>query len=69
MATEKEIEKIGYNEAISELEAIVQKMQSPDCDIDKLSQYTARALQLLKHCKLRLTKTDEEIKRCLEELA
>lgn len=58
-----------YNEAITELEELVQKMQSPTCDIDNLAQYTARALELLGFCKEKLTKTDEEVKKCLEALA
>lgn len=59
----------SYNEAVEELEAILRKMQSPDCDIDKLSDYTARALKLLKYCKEKLTKTDEAVRKTLEELA
>lgn len=58
-----------YTEAIAELEEILRKMQQPDCDIDLLSEYTSRALTLLKECKERLTKTDEEVRRSLEELA
>lgn len=58
----------SYNQAIQELESILNKMQSPDCDIDKLSEYTARALKLLKYCKEKLTKTDEEVKKTLEAL-
>ena len=57
-----------YASSMKELEEILQKIQSPDCDIDKLSAYTSRALQLLKYCKEKLTKTDEEIKKSLEEL-
>lgn len=57
-----------YNKAVEELEAIVAKMQSDNCDIDKLSEYTRRALTLLRVCKEKLTRTDEEIKKCLEEL-
>ena len=59
----------NYNSAVTELEQILQKMQSPECDIDKLSEYTARALQLLKFCKEKLTKTDEELKKTLEALS
>ena len=44
-------------------------MQSNDCDIDLLSEYTTRAMLLLKSCKERLTKTDEELKKCIEELS
>lgn len=57
-----------YTAALQELEALVGKMQSPDCDIDRLSGYTARALALLRFCKDKLTKTDEEIRKCLDEL-
>lgn len=58
-----------YSEAISELEAITAKMQSPDCDIDSLASLTSRALELLKICKEKLFKTDEEVRKCLETLS
>lgn len=58
-----------YTEAISELEAITAKMQSSECDIDSLSALTSRALELLKICKEKLFKTDEEVRRCLETLS
>lgn len=62
------VAEMSYSDAILELEDILRKIQSPDCDIDSLAAFTSRALQLLTHCKERLTKTDEEVKRCLEEL-
>ncbi|MCM1152337.1 MAG: exodeoxyribonuclease VII small subunit [Muribaculum sp.] len=62
------VAELSYSQAVAELENILRDMQSPDCDIDKLSAFTSRALELLKHCKQRLTKTDEEVRRCLEEL-
>ncbi len=58
----------SYSAAIAELESIVAMMQRDDCDIDHLSEYTAKALSLLKYCKDKLFKTDEEVKKCLEEL-
>lgn len=63
-----EDKQLTYNQAVAQLEAIVARMQSDDCDIDKLSAYTRRALELLRLCKDKLTATDEEIKKCLEEL-
>jgi exodeoxyribonuclease VII small subunit len=65
MENEKEI---SYSKAIAELEELVRKMQSDDCDIDNLSKYTARSIELLKLCRAKLTHTDEELKKCLEEL-
>ena len=58
-----------YSEAIAELEASTAKMQSPDCDIDSLASLTSRALELLKICKEKLFKTDEEVRKCLETLS
>lgn len=62
-------DSMTYTEAITTLECIVRKMQAPDCDIDKLSEYTSEAIRLLKFCKEKLHKTDEEVSRQLEELA
>jgi exodeoxyribonuclease VII small subunit len=59
---------LTYSAAMAELESIVAKMQSDNCDIDSLSAYTARALELVKICKDRLFKTDEELKKLLEQL-
>ena len=57
----------SYKEAVAELEGILRKMQSPDCDIDKLSEYTSRSLALLKYCKERLIKTEKEVQSLLNE--
>ena len=51
----------SYKEAVEELDGIVRLMQSPDCDIDKLSDFTGRALTLLKYCKEKLMKTEREV--------
>ncbi len=61
-------QQLSYGKAIAELETIVAKMQSDDCDIDSLAGYTSRALELLKYCKEKLFTTDQEVKKCLEAL-
>lgn len=63
------MEDMTYTQAVKELESILAKMESDQCDIDSLSQLTARALELLKFCKERLLKTDKEVEKCLAELA
>lgn len=55
-----------YEEAMRELEDIVQQMEGDDLDIDQLTEKLRRAKQLIKLCKERLTHTDEEIKQLLE---
>lgn len=59
----------SYKEAVEELDRIVKQMQSPDCDIDQLSEYTTRALTLLKYCKEKLLKTEQEVRHTLEEFS
>lgn len=60
--------QMTYSQAIAELERIVAEMQSENCNIDNLSAYTTRSLNLLKVCKAKLLATDEELKKILEEL-
>lgn len=61
-------EKLNYSGAMKELEEIVQKLQRPDCDIDQLCQLTERSVKLLSFCKEKLTKTDEELTKLLDQI-
>lgn len=60
-------ENIKYEEAFAELQALVQKMENDELDIDQMSEQLKRAQELIRLCKDKLTKTDEEIKKILGE--
>ena len=60
-------EEIKYEAAFAELQSIVNKMENDELDIDQLSEQLKRAQELIKLCKDKLTKTDEEIKKILAE--
>ena len=60
-------QELKYEAAFAELQAIVRKMENDELDIDQLSDQLRRAQQLIKLCKDKLTKTDEEIKKILSE--
>ena len=60
-------ENIKYEEAFAELQALVHKMESDELDIDQMSEQLKRAQELIRLCKDKLTKTDEEIKKILAE--
>lgn len=60
-------EEIKYEQAVRELEEIVEKMENDELDIDRLSEQLKRAKLLVKLCKDKLTKADEEIKKLLNE--
>lgn len=59
--------EIKYEEAVAQLEEIVDKMENDELDIDQLTEQLKRAKELVKLCKDKLTKTDEEIKKLLSE--
>lgn len=56
---------IKYEQAVAELEKIVAQMESGELDLDALTSKLKRAQELIKMCKDRLTKTDEEIQKIL----
>lgn len=58
-------DSMKYEEAMRELERIVTRMENDELDIDSLAEQLRRAQQLIKICKAKLTKADEEIKEIL----
>ena len=56
-----------YEEAIRQMEDIVAKMENDELDIDSLSQQLKTAQRLIKTCKDKLTKADEDIKAILDD--
>lgn len=56
-----------YEEALRQLEDIVRKMENNEFDIDQLAEQLKKAQKLISLCKNKLTKTDEEIQKILEE--
>lgn len=57
-----------YNEAIESLRRIVAEIESSELDVDVLSEKVKEATRLIKLCKEKLYKADEEVKKVLEEL-
>ena len=56
-----------YEMAISQLEEIVERLENNQLGIDEMTAQLKKAQQLIKLCKDRLTKTDEEIRKILED--
>ena len=61
------MKEIKYEATLAELQTIVNKMENDELDIDQMSEQLKRAQELIKLCKDKLTKTDEEIKKILAE--
>ena len=60
-------EELKYEEALAQLETIVRKMESNEYDIDELAAQLKAAQQLIKFCKDKLTKTEEELQKIQAE--
>lgn len=61
--------KIKYEQALTQLEEIVEQMENDELNIDELGEQLKKAQKLVKLCKDKLTKTDEEIKKILTEMS
>lgn len=57
-----------YNEAVARLREIVADIERGELDVDVLSERVKEATRLIKLCKEKLFKVDEEVKKILEEL-
>lgn len=65
---EEKDKELSYQKAVTELEEILRKMQSDQCDIDALAAMTRRASELITLCRNRLTATDQELRSILASL-
>ena len=60
-------ENLTYEEAMKRLEALAQQMENGDIAIDVLAEKLKEAQDLLKFCRDKLTKADDEVKKLLAE--
>ncbi len=65
---EKANEKLSYEQALSELESIVDQVENKTIGVDELTKKIERAAYLIKYCKEKLQTTDKEVKKILEEI-
>lgn len=56
-----------YEDAVKQLDEIVSKVENNELEIDELTTQLKRAQELIKFCRDTLYKTDEEVKKLLEE--
>ncbi len=60
---------LSYSDGSTELEAILDEIESGDADIDVLCEKVERAAELIKLCKEKLSGTELRINKVVEELA
>ncbi|MDY6801637.1 MAG: exodeoxyribonuclease VII small subunit [Bacteroidota bacterium] len=60
--------EISYNEAINEIEDILSKIENEELDIDDLSSKVKRVSTLIKKCKKKLSETEDQVQKILEDI-
>ena len=58
----------AYTQAFQELQAIVKEIGEGRITLDELSEKVRRASELIKICKDKLTSTEEDVNKILEEM-
>ncbi len=61
-------EKITYSEAFGELQQIVAGIEGGDISVDELAAKVSRATALIKVCREKLAKTEEDVSAILKDL-
>jgi exodeoxyribonuclease VII small subunit len=59
---------LGYGAAMVELEAILAELEGDDLDVDILAVRVQRASELLKVCRARIVRAQQDVDRIVAEL-
>jgi exodeoxyribonuclease VII small subunit len=60
--------QLTYSQALTELEEILNEIESEEINVDLLAEKVKRASYLIKFCKGKLRNTEEEVKKVLSEI-
>ena len=61
-------EAIGYADAMQELEAILDELEGDELDVDVLAERVRRASELIKVCRSRITRAQDDVARIVADL-
>jgi exodeoxyribonuclease VII small subunit len=67
-ATQATDEHTGYAEALSELESILDELESDDVDVDVLAEHVKRASELIELCRDRIGKAKLRIEEVVAHI-
>lgn len=61
------MDKMTYTKAVARLEEIMENVQGGKLDVDELSGLLKEASELVKFCREKLYKVDEEVKALIDD--
>jgi exodeoxyribonuclease VII small subunit len=59
--------ELNYSEAISELQKILEGLESEQIDVDEVSLKVKKAIELIRLCREKIEKTELEVKKIIKE--
>ena len=59
---------LGYAEAMIELEGILEELEGDHLDVDVLAERVRRASELIKLCRTRISRAQEDVNRIVTDL-
>ena len=59
--------ELSYSDAMTELESILNGIQSQQIDIDQLAENIKRAAELIKYCKSKLKTAEDQIQGIFQD--
>jgi len=68
MSETDDLDGIGYADAMSELEEILDHLEGDDLDVDALATRVERASQLIEVCRARINKARVQVESVVAEL-
>lgn len=60
--------EISYQEAVNEIDGILDQIENVELDIDELSEKVKRVAILIKTCKKKLHKTESDIQKIIDDI-
>ena len=60
--------ELGYTEAMTELEGILEELEGDHLDVDVLAERVRRASELIKLCRTRISRAQEDVNRIVTDL-
>ena len=59
---------LGYAEAMTELEGVLEELEGDHLDVDVLAERVRRASELIKLCRTRISRAQEDVNRIVTDL-
>lgn len=59
---------IKYTDAVKELETIIHEIENDETELDELMSKVKRAAELIRYCRQKLLRTEDEVNNVLTEL-